>query len=57
MDIIPKYCVMKFETIKMKNNVFILFLAISQVKNVLCILVEIQKGVQVRRELFCCSEN
>lgn len=36
---------------------YIFFFAISQVKNVLCILVEIQKGVQVRLELVHCSGN
>lgn len=30
---------------------------VYQGKNVLCILAEIQKGVQVRRELVYCSEN
>lgn len=42
----------------MENNVFLLFFPpVYQGKNVLCILAEIQKGVQVRRELVYCSDN
>lgn len=39
----------------MENCVFMIFF--SKVKNVLHILVEMQKDVQVRGDLVCCSDT